>query len=329
MATMRYIDYLPGAASGLHLVSGPIPVAASGEVLIKVSHFGLNRPDIFQRQGHYPPPMGASPILGLELSGEIVAIGDGVIGWQIGDKVCALTNGGGYAEYCAVPSTQCLPIPQGLSMAEAASLPEVMFTVWSNVFLEAGLESTETFLVHAGASGIGSAAIQMASALGSQVIATASSDEKCAFCRDLGAEIAINYHQTDFVDMVNQVTEGRGADVILDIVGGDYVPRNIASAAVDGRIVNIAFLKGAKVNIDMMPVMLKRLSLTGSTLRPRSPAYKALLADQLRESIWPLIEAKRIVPTLALCLPWQRIAEAHDAMENNALLGKAVLEVSP
>lgn len=329
MSSMRYIDHPAPEVTALTLVEGPRPEPAAGEVLIKVSHFGINRPDVMQRLGLYPPPADASPVLGLELSGEIVALGEGVSQWQLGDKVCALANGGAYAEFCAVPEGQCLPIPAGLSMAEAASLPEVMFTVWTNVFMDAHLQPGETFLVHAGASGIGSAAIQMASAMGCRVITTASSDEKCQYCRDLGADEAINYQREDFVEVVKKLTDKRGADVILDMVGGDYVARNIACAAFDGRVVNIAFLRGSQVEVNLMPVLLKRLTLGGSTLRPRTAEHKAKIAQQLAQHIWPLIEAKRIVPTVALCLPWQRVAEAHAAMESNALLGKAVLEVTP
>lgn len=328
MSAMKYIEHPSAEAEAMTLVEGPIPRVGSDDVLIKVSHFGVNRPDIMQRRGIYPPPPNASPVLGLELAGEIVAMGSDVGQWRVGDKVCALANGGAYAEYCVVPAGQCLPIPSGLSLAEAASLPEVMFTVWSNVFVEARLRPGETLLVHGGASGIGSAAIQMATALGSRVFVTASTQEKCDFCRRLGAAEAINYQQQDFVERVKQLTDGKGVDVILDMVGGDYVPRNFSASAVDGRIVNIAFLRGADVSLNMMPILLKRLTLSGSTLRPRSSEFKAMIASQLREQIWPLIERQRIVPTVTMCLPWQRIADVHSAMEANVLVGKAVLEVT-
>lgn len=327
MSLMRFVDNTDLTPQGLLIAEVEKPSLNAGEVLIEVHYFGLNRPDVLQRQGLYPAPSNASPILGLEVSGYVVAVADDVTQWRCGDAVCALANGGGYAEYCAVPASQCLPVPKGLTLAEAASLPEAMFTVWSNVFVDGGLAPNEDFLVHAGASGIGSTAIQMATAMGSTVYSTASSDEKCKFCLDLGASLAINYRQHDFVEEIYAATQNRGVDVILDMVGGNYIEKNIAVAATDARIINIAFLQGAKVNLNLLPVMLKRIVLRGSTLRPRTTAYKGRLAEDLLTHIWPLIETGRIKPCVAACLPWQRVGEAHQMMEDNTLLGKAVLEV--
>ena len=305
----------------------PVPEAQAGEVLIKVAAAGVNRPDMVQRQGHYPAPPGASDIPGLEVAGTIAAIGADAGGWAIGDEVTALVTGGGYAEYGAAPATQCLAVPRGLSVVEAAALPETFFTVWSNVFDRAGLEAGETFLVHGGSSGIGTTAIQLAKAQGARVFATAGSDEKCAACRELGAVRAINYRTEDFVEIVKEETEGRGADVILDMVGGDYVARNIKAAAADGRIVNIAFLKGPKVEVNLLPVMLKRLTLTGSTLRARSVGFKGAIARRLKEKVWPLIEAGRVRPVIHATFPLTQAAEAHRLMETSAHIGKIMLEV--
>ena len=305
----------------------PVPEAQAGEVLIKVAAAGVNRPDMVQRQGHYPAPPGASDIPGLEVAGAIAAIGADAGGWAIGDEVTALVTGGGSAEYCAAPAPQCLAVPQGLSVVEAAALPETFFTVWSNVFDRAGLEAGETFLVHGGSSGIGTTAIQLARAQGARVFATAGSDEKCAACRELGAVRAINYRTEDFVEIVKEETEGRGADVILDMVGGDYVARNIKAAAADGRIVNIAFLKGPKVEVNLLPVMLKRLTLTGSTLRARSVGFKGAIARRLKEKVWPLIEAGRVRPVIHATFPLTQAAEAHRLMETSAHIGKIMLEV--
>ncbi len=305
----------------------PVPEAQAGEVLIKVAAAGVNRPDMVQRQGHYPAPPGASDIPGLEVAGTIAAIGADAGGWAIGDEVTALVTGGGYAEYCAAPAPQCLAVPRGLSVVEAAALPETFFTVWSNVFDRAGLEAGETFLVHGGSSGIGTTAIQLAKAQGARVFATAGSDEKCAACRELGAVRAINYRTEDFVEIVKEETEGRGVDVILDMVGGDYVARNIKAAAVDGRIVNIAFLKGPKVEVNLLPVMLKRLTLTGSTLRARSVGFKGAIARRLKEKVWPLIEAGRVRPVIHATFPLTQAAEAHRLMETSAHIGKIMLEV--
>ncbi|WP_083261051.1 NAD(P)H-quinone oxidoreductase [Microbulbifer aggregans] len=323
---MRYIE-LPeyGEPEVMRVAEMAVPQPGKGEVLIRVAAAGVNRPDIVQRQGLYPPPPGASPVLGLEVAGEIAALGEGVAGWQPGDPVCALTNGGGYAEFVAVPVAQCLPVPQGLSLAEAAALPETMFTVWSNVFDRAQLQPGEIFLVHGGSSGIGTTAIQLASNLGARVFATAGSDEKCAACEALGAEKAINYRNDDYVEVIRQATEGHGADVILDMVGGDYVDRNVQLAARDGRIVNIAFLQGAKVQLNMLPVMVKRLTLTGSTLRPQPPEVKAAIARALEEKVWPLIAAGKVRPQIAATFALEDVVAAHRLMESSNHIGKIVL----
>jgi putative PIG3 family NAD(P)H quinone oxidoreductase len=316
-----------GGPEVLKPATRPLTPPRAGEVLIKVAAAGVNRPDMIQRQGLYPPPPGASDIPGLEIAGAVVALGDGADGWSTGDAACALVTGGGYAEYCAAPAAQCLPPPEGLSLIAAAALPETLFTVWSNVFDRAGLKQGESFLVHGGSSGIGTTAIQLAKAFGARVFATAGSDEKCAACLSLGADRAINYNDEDFVQAVKDETGGKGADVILDMVGGDYVARNIAALAADGRLVSIAFLKGAKVEVNLMPVMLKRLTLTGSTLRARSVAFKAAIAQRLREKVWPLIETGRIKPVIHATFPLARAADAHRLMESSAHIGKIVLEV--
>ncbi|MCX2793726.1 NAD(P)H-quinone oxidoreductase [Microbulbifer thermotolerans] len=323
---MRFID-LPeyGGPEVLQLSEGEKPRPAVGEVLIKVAAAGVNRPDIVQRKGLYPPPPGASPIPGLEVAGEVVAVGEGAARWHVGDRVCALTNGGGYADYVTVPAGQCLPVPQGLSPVEAAALPETFFTVWSNVFDRGRLQAGEVFLVHGGSSGIGTTAIQLVSQFGARVFATAGSDEKCRACESLGAERAINYRAEDFVEVVRAATDERGADVILDMVGGDYIARNMKAAAMDGRIVNIAYLQGAKVQVNMLPVMLKRLILTGSTLRPRSAEEKAAIAQALEEKVWPLIEKGKIRPQVYATFPLPEAAEAHRLMESGAHVGKIVL----
>ncbi len=316
-----------GGPEVLKPATRPLTPPRAGEVLIKVAAAGVNRPDMIQRQGLYPPPPGASDIPGLEIAGAVVALGDGVDGWSTGDAACALVTGGGYAEYCVAPAAQCLPVPRGLGLTEAAALPETFFTVWSNVFDRAGLKQGESFLVHGGTSGIGTTAIQLAKAFGARVFATAGSDEKCAACLSLGADRAINYNDDDFVQAVKDETGGKGADVILDMVGGDYVARNIGALAADGRMVSIAFLKGAKVEVNLMPVMLKRLTLTGSTLRPRSVEFKAKVARKLREKVWPLIETGRIKPVIHATFPLARAADAHRLMESSAHIGKIVLEV--
>ncbi|HZG22571.1 MAG TPA: NAD(P)H-quinone oxidoreductase [Herbaspirillum sp.] len=305
----------------------PVPELKSGEVLIKVHAAGVNRPDVFQRTGNYPVPPGASDLPGLEVAGEIVAGELGDSGFKLGDLVCALVQGGGYAEYCAAPLAQCLPVPKGLSALEAAALPENYFTVWSNVFDRGQLSGEETLLVQGGSSGIGVTAIQIARALGHRVFATAGSADKCRACEELGAKRAINYKTEDFEAVVKELTGGRGVDVILDMVGGDYLPREIKALADDGRLVFIAQLGGAKGQLDMGQVMRRRLTITGSTLRPRPVAFKAAIAANLRQHVWPLIEAGKIKPVIHQRFPLEQAAQAHAMMESSAHIGKIMLEL--
>jgi len=315
----------PGGPEVLKPATLPVPKPGPGEILIKVEAAGVNRPDVLQRRGMYNPPPGASPLPGLEVAGTVAAIGPDVEGWSVGDLVCALVAGGGYAGYCVAPAPQCLPIPKGLSAAEAAGLPETLFTVWTNVFERGRLRAGESVLVHGGSSGIGTTAIQLAKARGATVFATAGSAEKCRACEELGADVAIDYRTEDFAAVIRERTGGRGVDVVLDMVGGDYVARNIDSLAVEGRHVSIAFLKGAKVEIDLQKVMARRLTLTGSTLRPRSVAEKGAIAAALKAEVWPLIEAGRIRPVLHATFPLAQAAEAHALMESSAHVGKIVL----
>jgi NADPH2:quinone reductase len=324
--TIQYVGMAaPGGSEVLTLASGPLPRPAAGEVLIRVAAAGVNRPDILQRTGNYPPPPGASPILGLEVAGAIAALGPGVTEWHEGDAVCALVAGGGYAEYCVAPAPQCLPVPKGLSVVEAAGLPETFFTVWSNVFDCGRLAAGESFLVHGGSSGIGTTAIQLARAFGARVFATAGSPEKCAVCRELGAERAIDYRQEDFVAVIKDATQGRGIDVILDMVGGPYVERNLRSLAVDGRLVQIAFLQGSKVTLDLAHLMVRRQTITGSTLRSRPVADKAAIACRLRDKVWPLIAAGKVRPVIDRTFPLAEAAAAHRLMESSAHIGKILL----
>ena len=316
-----------GAASGLSVTRIPVPQAGPDEVLIKVYAAGVNRPDVAQRQGVYPPPPGASDIPGLEVAGEIVVVGDEIDSFKVGDRVCALVTGGGYAEYAAAPAQQCLPIPDGLSYIEAAALPEVFFTVWSNVFDRAELQAGESFLVHGGSSGIGSAAIQLAKLFGATVYTTVGTDEKAKYCLALGADLAINYRDQDFVEILNSATSGKGVDVILDMVGGDYVQRNIDLAAADGRIVSIAFLQGAQVHLNLSSVMMKRLTISGSTLRARNPAFKGALAKTLLTRVWPALASGKISSNVFQVFPLDEAASAHMLMENGDHMGKLVLEV--
>lgn len=311
------------------LVVGEIALPDYGpdDVLIRVAASGVNRPDLMQVAGMYPPPPGASEIPGLELAGEIVAIGSNLTDWACGDKVCALVTGGGYAQYAAVPAAQCLPVPDGLTMTQAAGLPETFFTVWHNVFDKAALKTGETFLVHGGTSGIGTTAIQLAKAFGAKVIATAGSQEKCQACRDLGADVAINYKTEDFVEQVKAATDGKGANVILDMVAGDYVSRNFKAAAFEARILIIAFLRGPKAETNFTPLLLKRLTLMGSTLRAQPVANKAAIANALREKVWPLIEAGKIAPVIYKTLPLDQASEAHAILKGGAHIGKVILEV--
>jgi NADPH2:quinone reductase len=325
---MRAIEITqPGPPDVLKICERPLPVLKPGEVLIKVHAAGVNRPDVVQRTGHYPVPPGASDLPGLEIAGEIVEGDFAGSEFKPGDMVCALVQGGGYAEYCSAPSAQCLPIPKGLSAIEAASLPETFFTVWSNVFDRARLSASESILIQGGSSGIGVAAIQIASALGHRVFATAGSDEKCRACEALGAERAINYRSEDFVEVIKSLTGGRGVDVILDMVGGDYIAREIACLADDGRLSVIALLGGTRATIDLGQLLRRRLTITGSTLRPRSIEFKAAIVANLRRHIWPLLESGKVKPIVYRTFPLERAVDAHVLMESSKHVGKIVLSV--
>ena len=317
----------PGAAEVLQVVERPIPAFTADEVLVKVLAAGVNRPDVAQRKGHYPPPAGAPvDIPGLEIAGIITQTGANVSRWKVGDKVCALVIGGGYAEYCNVPAGQCLPIPDNLSVTEAASLPETFFTVWSNVFDRAKLQPGETLLVHGGGSGIGVTAIQMAKALGSTVYVTAGSDDKCQFCEALGADKAINYKQEDFSEAINRLTNGKGVDVVLDMIGGDYTPLNLKSLADEGRLVMINTMKGKDVQVDLSMVMRKRLTITGSMLRSRDTSFKTAITEKLEKNIWPLLRSGQIKPVIYKVFPAGEAARAHALMESSSHMGKIILE---
>lgn len=323
--TMRAVEITrPGGPEVLALCERPVPVPGAGQMLIEVAWAGVNRPDALQRAGAYAPPPSASPLPGLEASGRIAALGPGVSGWKVGDQVCALLPGGGYAEYAMTSAAHALPAPAGMGLREAACLPETFFTVWTNVFSRGRLKAGERFLVHGGTSGIGTTAIQLAKAFGARVYATAGSDDKCAVCRDLGAERAINYRTEDFVPVL--AAEG-GADLILDMVGGDYLPRNVRALADDGRLVQIAFLQGPKVELNFAQVMTRRLTITGSTLRPQSDLAKARIADDLRAHVWPLLEAGRIAPVMDSEYPLADAAAAHRRIEGSGHVGKIVLKV--
>ncbi len=315
----------PGGPEVLVPATRPVPEPGPGEVLIEVAAAGINRPDVLQRQGLYPPPKGASDLLGLEVAGKVVALGEGASRYQPGDLVCALVNGGGYAAFAVAPEGSTLPVPQVLSLAEAAALPETVFTVWHNVFERGGLERGEWLLVHGGASGIGTTAIQMATAFGAKVIVTVGSAWKVKSCEALGAVRAINYHEEDFVEAVRETTGGHGADVILDMVGGDYVERDLKAAALEGRIVQIAFLKGSKVELDLMRLMMRRLTLTGTTLRAQSPEAKARMAKAIEERVWPLIAAGEVKPVLDSTFELAQAADAHRRIDDPNHVGKIVL----
>ncbi len=317
----------PGGPEVLKVTTRPLPKPKAGEVLIRVAAAGVNRPDCFQRAGVYPPPPGDSDLPGLEVAGTAAQCAEGVSQWKPGDQVCALTPGGGYAEYCATPAGQCLPMPQGWTPIEAASLPETMFTVWINVFDRGRLAPGETLLVQGGASGIGVTAIQMARALGHRVFVTAGSSEKCSACEELGAERAINYRTEDFAEVVKKLTSGKGVDVILDMVAGDYVPRELKCLADDGRLSIIAFLGGSKAEVDFNEILRRRLTITGSTLRPRSIEFKSVIATALSQKIWPLIEAQKIRPVIFKVFPLAEAAKAHALMESGGHIGKIMLEV--
>lgn len=317
----------PGNADVLCPARHPLPKPGHEEVLIKVTAAGINRPDVMQRKGMYPPPPGASEIPGLEVAGTIVKFGENIQNLSIGDSVCALLTGGGYAEYCLASAALCLPIPHGMDDVQAAAIPEAFFTVWNNVFKRGSLIQGEKFLVHGGSSGIGTTAIQLAAAIGATVFTTAGSDAKCEFCRELGAQVTINYNKQDFVEVVQSKTGNVGVDLILDIVGGNYLNRNLSSLATNGRLVQIALQNGPKTDIDLLPVMLKRLTLTGSTLRPRSVAEKAILANSLRSKVWPMLESGIVRPIIHTTFPLKEAARAHRLMESSAHIGKIILTI--
>ena len=306
----------------------PVPRPRAGEILIKVKAAGVNRPDVSQRKGHYPPPPGASDLPGLEVAGEVVAVGADVSRWQIGDSVTALTAGGGYAEYCVAPESNTLPIPYGYTFTEAAAIPETFFTVWHNVFQRGRLREGETFLVHGGTSGIGTTAIQLAKAFGARVFATAGSEEKVEACRKFGAEVAINYKTQDFVTVVRDLTDGNGIDVILDMVGGSYIDRNFSAAAIDGRVVQIAALGGPQAEVNASKLMMKRLTYTGSTLRPRTIEFKGRIASELEAHVWPLLASRQISPVMDTIFPLREAWRAHERMEEGDHIGKIVLDVA-
>ena len=327
MTTMNAIEITaPGGPEVLQSCTRPRPVPNADQVIIRVSYAGVNRPDALQRAGLYNPPAGASDLPGLEASGTVVEIGENVSDLAVGDRVCALLPGGGYAEYVATPAAHCLPIPTGLSMKQAACLPETFFTVWSNVFMRGGLQAGERILIHGGSSGIGTTAIQLANSFGARVFVTAGSDDKCQACTDLGAERAINYRDEDFVDAMRAVG---GADVILDMVGGPYIPRNLKALADDGRLVQIAFLQGPKTEVNFVQLMTRRLTFTGSTLRPQSDLAKAKIAQQLRDVVWPLLSQGKIAPVMDSTFNMTEAVAAHSRMESSAHIGKIVLAVHP
>lgn len=325
-ADMRAIEIKqPGGPEVLVPTRRPVPKPGASEVLIRVAAAGVNRPDILQRQGAYSPPPGASDLPGLEVAGEIVAVGPDTPRWKVGDKVTALVAGGGYAEFCAAPAPQCLPIPSKLGMVAAGALPETFFTVWTNVFGRGRLQAGESFLVHGGSSGIGTTAIQLASQFGARVFTTAGSPDKCSKCKELGAAVAIDYRTQDFVQVIERETGGKGVDLILDMVGGDYINRNLQCLAVDGRLVQIAFLKGTKAEVNFGSLMVKRQTITGSTLRPQSVAAKGAIARALEEKVWPLVASGKVGPVIHATFPLEQAAEAHRLMETSAHVGKIVL----
>ncbi len=319
-----------GGPEVMRPAQGPTPQPQPDEVLIRVQAAGVNRPDVAQRRGVYPPPPNASPILGLEVAGEVVAVGAAVHALHTGDRVCALANGGGYAEYCVAPEAQCLPWPEGYDAIRAAALPETYFTVWANVFMLGRLARGETLLVHGGSSGIGVTAIQLADAFGATVYATVGNAAKAEACRRLGAAAAINYRESDFLDEIRRLTEGRGVDVVLDMVGAPYFPRNLRALAIDGRLVQIAFLQGSKLaeGFDLTPIMVRRLTVTGSTMRPRSTAQKGAIAAALREQVWPVLAHGRCGPVIHAVFPLAEVAAAHALMESSAHIGKIMLRVA-
>jgi NADPH2:quinone reductase len=326
--TMRYVAMRePGPPDVLVEATGPVPQPGPGEVLIEVAYAGVNRPDCLQRSGAYPPPADASPVVGLEVAGRVAALGEGVTTWRVGDEVCALTPGGGYAQYCTTPAGFCLPVPTGLSLRDAAGIPENYFTVWYNVFDRVKLTAGESILIHGGTSGIGLTAIQLAKAFGATVFTTAGSAEKVAFCARMGADHAFDYKVQDFVAEVFRITGKRGVDVVLDMVGGDYVEKNLKCLALEGRLTQIGFLAGSRVNVDLRFVLMKRLTVTGSTLRASPSARKVELANSLRANVWPLFDQRRLQVVIHDTLPLARAADAHTLMESGKLIGKVMLKV--
>ena len=325
---MKYIDHGNGGpVSCLQVRQGPVPELKTGEVLIEVAYAGLNRPDIMQRAGSYPPPVGASPILGLEVAGKVVARAGDVTKWNIDDIACALTPGGGYAEYCAAPASNCLPIPNGLTLLEAAALPENYFTVWTNVFDRGRLQSGESFLVHGGSSGIGITAIQLAKAFGAYVYTTVGNAEKIEAVKKIGADVVINYKKQDWAEEILKLAGRQGVNCILDMVGGPYIQKNLQSLAMEGRLVQIAFQQGARIELDCMPILVKRLTFTGSTLRPKTVDQKAVIALALLKNVWPLLEEKKIRPIIHATFSLANVRKAHELMETSAHIGKIMLKV--
>ena len=328
--TMKFVEVAEaGGPEVMRIATGERPSPGPGEVLVKVEAVGVNRPDVAQRQGIYPPPKDASPILGLELAGEVVALGEGVTEFAVGDKVCGLANGGAYAEYCVLPAGQTLPWPKGYDAVRAAALPETFFTVWANLFQMAGLTEGESVLIHGGSSGIGTTAIQLAKAFGATVYTTAGSADKCKACEGLGARRAINYRDEDFVEVIKAETDGKGVDVVLDMIGGKYFQQNLSCLAKDGCLSIIAFLGGPTVeNANLSPIMFKRLTVTGSTMRPRTADEKRAIRDELRDLVWPLVEEGRVAPVIDTVLPFEQVVEAHRHMETSTHIGKIVLTLA-
>ena len=327
--TMRFVTTTgPGAADVMHITTGPLPTMGENDVLIKVEYAGVNRPDVLQRSGNYAPPPTASPIMGLEVSGSVAAIGANVTQWKVGDAICALTPGGGYAEYCAAPAAHCLPIPAGLSMLEAAGVPENFFTVWVNVFDTCKLKASEKILIHGGSSGIGLTAIQLAKAFGAEVFTTVGNEEKAEFCKNIGANHVFNYKTQDWAAEVATVTQKKGVNVILDMVGGSYIEKNLRVLALEGRYCFIAFLEGGQATIDFRPLMMKRQTMTGSTLRARPDHQKAAIAVSLKEQVWPLLAAGKVKPVIHQTFALEEIVDAHKLMESSAHIGKIMLKVA-
>ncbi len=318
----------PGAPDVMHVVTSPLPTYNENDILIRVAYAGVNRPDVAQRQGNYAPPPGASPIMGLEVSGEVVGVGANVSRWKIGDQICALTPGGGYAEFCTAPAAHCLPIPRGLSMLEAAGVPENFFTVWVNVFETCALKAGERFLVHGGSSGIGLTAIQLAKAFGAEVLTTVGNEEKVAFCKSIGADHVFNYKTQDWMNEIATITAKKGVNVILDMVGGSYIEKNLRSLAMEGRYCFIAFLEGGKVEVDFRPLMMKRQTITGSTLRARPDAQKSAIATALEAKVWPLLSTGTVKPVIHHTFTLESVADAHRLMESSAHIGKIMLKVT-